>query len=261
MSKNLITDAENILKLVPVYFVKFFEKECYADQFISGELYLNSLAYFKKVEKNCDDGRADRHEAVEIWCQPKDFISMSFPANPHLDIAGEDLIEPVSMSRNDSDFLHVFCMYAISVTPFKTINGEIIYTEEEVIKFKEQFKIDEQCFKFGKFAVIMLASNFLNKIRQSQQAFQDQGYSCVGRLVDYYDDELFSGRIEEQDVPFKKHKRFSYQKEFRICFYQKTRDKKPIKIKIEDIKPFCVKIESDKINSLLSSAEFNFPMD
>lgn len=39
------------------YFIKFFECEKWADQFMAGHLYLNTLGYFKKIEPA---GSADR---------------------------------------------------------------------------------------------------------------------------------------------------------------------------------------------------------
>jgi hypothetical protein len=62
------------------YFIKFFREEKHADQFMAGELYLNTLAHFKKVESESDDGRDDPTEAIAMWWQPDD-ISIKLRAN------------------------------------------------------------------------------------------------------------------------------------------------------------------------------------
>jgi hypothetical protein len=58
------------------YLVKFFSEEQHANQFIAGQLYLNRLSYFKKVEAASEDGRPDANEAVAVWWQPDDTISV-----------------------------------------------------------------------------------------------------------------------------------------------------------------------------------------
>jgi hypothetical protein len=52
------------------HFIKFFPRECYADQFLAGGLYFNTLGYFKQREDECSDGRMDTTEAVAMWWQP-----------------------------------------------------------------------------------------------------------------------------------------------------------------------------------------------
>jgi hypothetical protein len=40
----------NLMKNTILYLIKFFKREEYADQFINGLLYLNTLSYFQKLE-------------------------------------------------------------------------------------------------------------------------------------------------------------------------------------------------------------------
>ena len=46
------------------YLAKVFEKQEYADKFVRGEIYCNSLAWFKKLEDR--DGRGDTYEGAVV---------------------------------------------------------------------------------------------------------------------------------------------------------------------------------------------------
>ena len=78
----------------------------------------------------------------------------------------------------------------------------------------------------------MPAVPFLNQLRA---ALKSQGYRATGKLVDYYDDEKFHGQILLEDIPFRKQKRFSYQREFRVCVYPRIQLNAPITINIGDL--------------------------
>ena len=45
------------------YFIKFFEREEWADQFVAGHLYLNTLGFFKGMESG---GNADRGDPTAL---------------------------------------------------------------------------------------------------------------------------------------------------------------------------------------------------
>src|SRR5689334_10920673 len=96
------------------YLIKFFEEERYADQFMAGRLYLNTLAYFRKVESKDSDGRMDSTEAIAMWCQPDDFVmKLNVPGIGETEITKKDLAAPVSMSFDYHNYLHLFCLYAV----------------------------------------------------------------------------------------------------------------------------------------------------
>jgi hypothetical protein len=120
------------------YLVKFFSEEQHADQFIAGQLYLNRLSYFKKVEAACEDGRPDANEAVALWWQPADIlINLSIGGIGETEITKNDLAAPISMSFDRHDYLHVFCMTAIYTDGFECIDGKIEYAEDEGSQLKE----------------------------------------------------------------------------------------------------------------------------
>lgn len=238
------------------YFVKFFTEESHADLFIKGSLYLRRLSYFKNVESECDDGRSDMTEAVSMWLQPDDIVmDLSVPAlGLHARITKADLAGPVSFQSNDFDNSHIFCLYAVYTDKFVGTDGEakfvgmhgnINLTESDVAELRRQLLIDDRCLKFGRFAVIVYAVRFIERLKK---ALQYNGQWFRGKLVEYYDDETFHGEVEPREIPFKKQKRFSYQREFRICVRTNMEGDDPISIEVGDISDICGKTESSQLN-------------
>jgi len=223
------------------YFIKFFAEERYADQFMAGRLHLNTLAYFKRVESERGDGRVDSTEGVAMWWQPDDIIIMlNVPKmGQNIEITEKDLAAPVSMSFFDHNYLHLLCLYAVYSRGFEVIDGKFHGLPEEAEELQRQMKIDDRCFKFGKFAVITPAVPFLNQLKT---ALRSQGYKAKGKLVEYYDEETFHGAIPVNEIPFRKQKRFSYQREFRLCVDTRVQQESHITIDIGNISRICAKV-------------------
>lgn len=88
------------------FFVKVFDKEEYAEDFIKGKLFSNRLSFFRKYEENESANRGDKHEGVVGWHQP-DQIRLEINGRIITDLAG-----PVMTQMNWHDHLNVFCIYA-----------------------------------------------------------------------------------------------------------------------------------------------------
>ena len=234
------------------YLVKFCEKEEWADDFIKGNLYLNRLSYFKKKEAK-DDYRFDKCEAVASWLQPSG-ISINFSSHPELDIHPEDLGAPVSISFDHHDHLHILCLYAIHTGRFECVDGLIDCSEEDVDELKEQLRIHENCFKFGGYAIIVKANDFLNRVKN---AIEKSRYAGRMKLVDYYDPNLFNGNFLDHDIPFKKQQKHSYQNEFRIAVNNGTAGDDPLCIEVGDLSDISAKVEAVKLNGLFLTAYWN----
>jgi hypothetical protein len=159
----------------------------------------------------------------------------------------EDLAGPVSVSYGKHDNLNILCLYAVHSTGFECENGKFHCSAEDVARLQRQFDVDQRCLKFGKFAVIVPAVPFLNQLRA---ALSMQGYSFIGKLVQYYDERTFHGTIPEKEIPFKKQRRFDYQREFRICVQPRILTAGPITISIGDISKISAKVESSQIPRL-----------
>jgi hypothetical protein len=228
------------------YFIKFCTEESHADQFMAGGLYLNTLGYFKERESQSCDGRMDSTEAVAVWWQADDLVmKLSVPGKGDTEITKKDLAGPISMSFGHHNNLHLLCLYALDSTGFERLNEKTDYAPEDADKRRRQLRIDARCFKLGKFAVVFHAVPFLDQLRE---ALKGQGYMARGKLVEYYDDEVFHGEIPMADIPFRKQKRFSYQREFRLCVEPRTQQNSAITINIGDISHISAKVDSCRLS-------------
>jgi hypothetical protein len=223
------------------YFIKFFREEAHADLFMKGQLYLNRVSYFKKLEGE-DDGRSDSNEAVSVWWQRDNLeITFSPPGSEKIKITAADLAGPVSMSFDFHSHFHVFCLYAMTTTGSETFENP----DDCLAAMKKQLQVDERCFALGPFAVIVRKAPF-NK--QVQAALQRNGQWFRGDLVKYYDNDTFHGVIGPKEAPFWKQKRFAYQQEFRIVVETGTEGDDPITIDIGDISHISAKIASSAVD-------------
>jgi hypothetical protein len=148
------------MKYTILYLVKFFEKEEYAHQFVEGQLYLNRLRYFQKLEESCSAGRRDDVEAVAAWWR-KDKVFVEFEDHPSLNVGPENLVGPVSFSFESYDDLNIFCMTAIHTGEFDCENGLIFLAEGDEDKLRAQLELDARCSKMGPFAVVVRAGDFV----------------------------------------------------------------------------------------------------
>ncbi len=229
------------------YFIKFFTEEIHADQFIAGNLYMNTMSYFKTLENESDSGRPDSTEAIAHWWQPDDIlVKFQLPGFGETKISKKDLAAPVSISFDYHNYVHVFCLYAIHTNGFRINDGKIDCTENRVEELRQQLRIDERCQRFGKYAVIIRPDLFLAQVREVLK-----GREFAYRLVQYYDETTFHGMIPPRDIPFRKQKRFTYQQEFRICVYPKIVHNSPITINIGNISNMTGKVLSSQLNSQL----------
>jgi hypothetical protein len=53
-----------------LFLIKFFSEESHAEEFLAGNLYLNRLSYFKRLENRDDVTRRDPNEAVSLGFSP-----------------------------------------------------------------------------------------------------------------------------------------------------------------------------------------------
>ena len=227
------------------FLVKFFKEEAHAQQFIRGNLYLNRLSYFKKNgdEDTDEDGRPDEYEAISHLFQPKEIeISIIVPElNHNYKITDDDLASPaVYFSNTRHQNYHVYCMTAMNAYCCDSPDKKLEPKEIESV-FREQLKVNEGCIKkLGSYAVILPAKQFLER---AKIALQSRGEYFNGKLVDYYYDEnKFHGEIEENEIPFNKRKKFSYQNEYRIILDTKTAGENPITINIGSLEDISSKV-------------------
>ena len=217
----ILTDAADIPRRSKVYaLVKFFSENDHAEQFLDGTLFTRRLSYFRRMEE--EDGRWDSTEGTWAWLQKKGLqIRMEVPQIGPIHIGEPDLAAPVSMSLAAHDDLHIFCSYAYYVDEARAGDDlRDIYGEDRLAELERALQIDPRCLRFGAHAVVVPWAPFKTRVIQAVRA---QSLRLRTGLVRYYDDQIFNGEFRFKDVPFRKQRRFEYQRELRVCI-----DSRPI---------------------------------
>lgn len=230
-----------------LYFVKFFSKECYADQFLDGKIFANRLSYFKNIEEECADGRSDRNEVVAAWLQPGT-TSITFSGLSNLNISSSDLASPVTVAFDFHADWHVYCLHTIYLDGFEIVDGKFYLSEEQKENFEQQLKVDDRCIRFGNFAVMVRVDCFIEQLKKEIRKTKKH---VLGGLVTYYDPSTFNGNFKFSEIPFHKQNRFAYQREYRLCFPTADNGNDPLIFDIGDISAFSAKVETAKINELI----------
>jgi hypothetical protein len=203
--------------------VKFFSELDHAQHFLDGGLFMRRLAYFRRQEDA--EGRWDSTEGVWAWLQKQGLqIQMNVPAVGAINITERDLAAPVSMSLGEPDDFYIYCMYAYYLE--EALPGDDlrdVYGEDRLADLEAALQVDPRCLRFGPHAVVVPWGPFMERIKQ---AARSQSLRLRAGLVRYYDDEVFNGEFKLEDIPFRKQKRFEYQREFRICV--QTLDRSPM---------------------------------
>jgi len=220
------------------YFVKFFEEQKYADDFLNGILYINRLSFFKKIEDDVKTNRGDKYEGVHTWLQPN-MVELQFG---NIAINPKDLAAPVCIQKNIHDNLNVFCLYAGHT------GGLVSGTEE---KLRQQLTIREDNLHLGDQAVIVTKpEKFLNRVKDTVRV---NNYGMKAKIVEYYDPEKFHGSFNEDDVIFKKRFEFQHQSEYRIAVDTRTNGNTAIRLDIGNIGDIAQQFDIQDFNK-----EFKF---
>ncbi len=160
------------------YLMKFFEREDWADQFMAGHLYLNTLGYFKGMESASTTDRGDPTEAVSMWLQPNDVVmTLRVPAlGLRTVITEKDLAAPIQASSAYHEQLHLLCLYAFHTEKPVTYAGKMQNSD----RLHQQLRIDSKCFGMGQFAVMLPAVPFLEQLRAELKL---QNLAATGKLA------------------------------------------------------------------------------
>jgi len=211
---NLLSASDRPRPYKAGVLVKFFSEFEHAQQFLDGDLFMRRLSYFRREEDA--EGRWDATEGVWAWLQKAGLqIQLNVPAVGTINVTDHDLAAPVSMSLGEPDDLYIYCMYAFYIE--EALPGDDlrdIYGEDRLADLEAALQMDSRCLHFGLHAVVIPWGPFLERIKL---AARSQSLRHRAGLVRYYDDEIFNGEFKLKDVPFRKQKRFDYQREFRIC--------------------------------------------
>ncbi len=183
-----------------------------------GEIYMNTLPYFREIEDN--ELRGDPFDSVnEIQRGTKGHVLI-----PNSDKKIQITNFEIRIGPDEAEKINLYCMYALRARP-------------------ESYPINEKNFKFGSHALIIFkAQLFMDKLRNS---LKEKGINGSSNLVEYIDNN-HTGEVGK----FKKLEKFSYQSEWRmVCNNGEGRSRK---ITIGSIKEISLMVESKNINNEVS---------
>ena len=206
--------------------VKFFKTREYANHFIDGNLYCNTIQYFRKIE-HLADGRKDEHEGRLPLVGVK---SISLDGHVFKVLNRPD--KRGYFSYGSIEYLNIFSMSIV---------------EMEVKNKIGDLRIPPEYFSiFGNYLVVITHSpEFLKRIEKSLNELK---YKYGYQDVNYYKpDEIISPEYSFEEIIFMKHEKFKYQNEFRIAFDTGSEDDKPITLKIGNITDNAIKLDTTGI--------------
>ena len=209
-------------------FCKFGRKVDMEALFNKGELYLQTLETFRRLE---DKERGDKYEgAVRMRSDKKGKMTLTNKKTGEsfdLDITESQLIE----RHSGVSGLHIYCVYCL------------IFEDHEGLQLGQNFG-DEIINGFGDYVVVILDTYaFMEKVKASVEG---QGFKLMSGTVDYLEVNDYSGEMG----PFRKDQSFVHQKEFRIVLMGEGRPEGPLKLSIGSLKDIALIIPSEGIRNL-----------
>lgn len=193
----------------------------YVADFLDGNLYMNTDAYFVTVESS-DALRSDTHEGVDEAWQFKE-ISIRDSSGNWTPIGGAQ--SPLMYRYGEKESRNILCMY--------------MFTD------KPDFHFDERNIAFGYAAVII--TDLKEFVRRYKAAAQDAGKRLLHGPVEYVDKRHYHGQMG----PFRKFSEYQYQSEFRfVMFGENGEPPKPVKFSVGDIRDIAMVFSSNQLPEL-----------
>ena len=219
--------------------IKICERESYADDFLSGCMYMNRLRYFTQIEDH--DQRSDKYEGLTSWMQPN---QIQLFIKDHLIT---DIIHPLTIRKKQDENCPILCLYTIHSGPYHSIN------EDNIIEFKKCIKVKDIVRSFGDSAVLITnVTEFLKRFRSTAQK---KGIGFEASLVEYFSYDSHNPNFDRPG--FHKLKKYSDQNEYRIKLYLDDDLETPYRIEIGDLSDIAVKMTTNDL--LAKNVEIIFP--
>ncbi|EFG7836917.1 TPA: hypothetical protein ACM36I_000353 [Escherichia coli] len=217
------------------FFVKLFSQDSFREGFINGQLYMNPLSYFIKVEDESANNVADKHEGVSGWLQPDEHILKIGLPGEEIILTQDDFAGPITIKMDWVDNINVFCMthlhsHGILSRPFY---------EHEVDKLKGYYKLPPKAENLGQyFALVWDEAEFMSRVIKKLDSLVASGevlaYRCEPIV---YFDEKETLKFDQFSLAsvFNKRSSYSHQNEYRIAIYRASPDGEPFTLDIGHI--------------------------
>ncbi|WP_010241521.1 hypothetical protein [Clostridium arbusti] len=249
-------DLSDKLKDKIIMLIKFSDEKSNLESLQQGNLYLNTLEYFHKMEQETKTkGMGDNYEGRHVLADVN--FKMYDNETGKLFLSGTSK-QSVIKTKEDSE-KHILCTSYIDYSSIEIIEqgkdffkGNVLFKEEEKSEFRKHF---------GKYALIISFGDFINNIKSS---FENQGIKGVGNKVKYSNfSKNYIDRTESfaKNTPAKylwKDIYFKNQKEYRLVVLNRDSDK-PIRIKVDNMSKYSYIMDVDQLfdEGLYIESHFN----
>ena len=220
--------------------VKIFKEKQHAQSFINGELYMQTLRDFKDWTDENGELRGDPCEGIVGYFQPDDVQlevgDFKLDSNA---LTGAVLYHSDKLLSRNS-----FCTYAINSRGFDKI------TFETLQEFKKTLEVHSKCYGLGSYCVAI--TNVSEFISRAQSAIKVINVDAILSLVDYFDEENFSGSLDPKMYGFQKRSIFKHQREHRILIDLNLKTPDKFTLKLGDLSDITTGImTAEKFNNIL----------
>lgn len=204
-----------------------FQSEDRIKSLQQGKIYMNTLAYYRKLEEKTGDVRVgDSFEGMFHVVEGK----LVFPEEGEILELNNELIKT---SYSDG---FVFCLFGVkpSATNFE-------FAEEQV----------KEITGFGDTALLIVDVPEFEK--RVVKAAKDAGFEIYKGFVRYYDETTDSGDMiisllsGMQNVAYWKRKMYDYQQEYRFFAYSETIKKDHLELEIGDISDISLMMKTSSM--------------
>lgn len=237
--------------------IKFFSKKDYAKQFLKGELYMNSLAYF------WNNGFEDQRDLFEGVSETFDKKSVGFK------VQWQQLIDGDVMFRLDAyRYCNLYCFYRVdidengigspfgmsSMVPVKAIK----LPGNEMTEFGDTVAIIKNEDEFMKRVINALEKDWMcvagdvryHKIEGSKDGTGGNTYWQTEKLFPAPMFRRGNGRTTTKDC-FNKTMFYAGQREWRICLFRNMKDDKAYTLKVGDLSDIAELVPVSQIQNKL----------
>lgn len=214
--------------------MRIFDDERFMNDFLDGKIYMNRLSYFRFVDDDRDNNRADQKEGLSGWWQPEQIV---------LEVNGRKITNfasPIEMRSNKNDNLHIFCLFSGTTNIENTVDDNKIAINK-ISNVKDDLSVSVECENLGGYYVLVHDTpTFINRM---VAATKKHNYRGSAGLVEYYNPIDFSGDFGDRSV-FYKPSNFAHQKEYRFVIDTGTTGEDALTLNIGNIRDIATIIDS-----------------
>lgn len=229
-----------------IFSVKVCDKEEYREDFLDGNLYMNSLGYFRRYEDSREGNVGDPHEAAVWVLQPGQFtMTINEPTGTigEFTIPAEDMAAPTILQHKKHDTLNLLCMYAVHDGGFTSAS------EQDFERFVEAQMLRPEVDGLGGFAAIVIKTkDFQDRVFH---ALRRDDHRYMAGLVSYYDPATFHGQFDEDRAAFNKRSTFAHQREYRFALDREVDKEEAIKLSVGTLRDICIACRTEEVNGML----------